>query len=186
MNVLIEVMQRRFSKGFTIIELVVAIIILAILSATIIPRWFGTSGFEELGYKDEVVATLRAAQLKAMQQTFLDLCNTVIVENKQIGLLANGSWANNCDQNELADEDAYGQGVDGNSSVLIDSDHNISFASNTVTPWYIRFNQLGQPIASGCSAPCDVAIEIKNDLPTSEPTLIIKINAQGYIYVEQN
>ncbi|GHF82851.1 type II secretion system protein [Thalassotalea marina] len=179
-------MSYRHIKGFTMIELVVVIIILAILSATVIPRWFSSRGFEEYTYKDELIVTLRAVQLKAMQQAF-DLCKSLIIENKRIGLLKDrASGIDSCHPNILADQDIYGAGVDGHTSVIVDDAHQISFSPNTTTPWYLRFNAMGQPIATGCSAPCDVSIEINNDATTDEPKITVKVNAQGYIYAEQN
>lgn len=44
------------------VELVITLIIIGILAALVIPRFFGTHGFEERGLYDETMAALRYAQ----------------------------------------------------------------------------------------------------------------------------
>ena len=54
------------SAGFTVIELTLVIVIVAILGAIAGPRFFGNSAFDERAYYDEVVASLRYAQKVAV------------------------------------------------------------------------------------------------------------------------
>jgi len=53
-------------SGFTLIELIVTIVIIGILAVVVIPKWSGTSGFDERGFRDRVVAGLRYAQKNAI------------------------------------------------------------------------------------------------------------------------
>lgn len=52
--------------GFSLVELVVVIVIMGIMAAVFIPRWQGGSGFEERGFRDQVVSALRYAQKSAI------------------------------------------------------------------------------------------------------------------------
>ncbi len=54
------------SKGFTLIELVMVIIILGILAATAIPKFAGQSAYDERFFYEDVLAGLRHAQKLAM------------------------------------------------------------------------------------------------------------------------
>ena len=50
------------SAGFTLIELVTAIVIVAILAAVVAPHFFDARVFSERGYADEVASALRYTQ----------------------------------------------------------------------------------------------------------------------------
>ncbi len=54
------------SKGFSLIELVMVIIILGILAATAIPRFFSQSAYDERFFYEDVMAGLRYSHKLAM------------------------------------------------------------------------------------------------------------------------
>ena len=56
------------NNGFTIVELVVAILIIGILSTAVVPRFFGTKSFENRKTTDEILAALRYSQQVAMNR----------------------------------------------------------------------------------------------------------------------
>lgn len=53
-------------SGFTLVELVTGIVILGILAAVVIPRWFSRIQFEERGYFDQLLQASRYAQKLAI------------------------------------------------------------------------------------------------------------------------
>jgi MSHA pilin protein MshC len=54
--------HRHFARGYTLIELVTCLIIVAILGAVIAPKMFSYQPFQQRGYADEVAAALHYTQ----------------------------------------------------------------------------------------------------------------------------
>lgn len=59
---------RATSKGFTLIELVVVIMILGILAVSVLPRFSSLNEFDGAGFANQLRATLRYAQKTAIAQ----------------------------------------------------------------------------------------------------------------------
>lgn len=55
-------------RGFTLVELVMTMIIIGILAVVALPRFDLLSGFDEIGYRDQVKATLEYARKAAVAQ----------------------------------------------------------------------------------------------------------------------
>lgn len=62
-------------RGFTLVELVMAIVILGIISATALPKFFSISTFQERGFFDDTLSAIRYAQKLAVASG----CNVQVV-----------------------------------------------------------------------------------------------------------
>ncbi len=155
-------------NGFTLIELIVVIIMLGILSATVIPRFMTSEGFEEYAYRVEVIATLRAIQLRAMQETGGNSCREIQISALEIGLLKTtpGTSSNGC-ESTLAGE---------TTSVTIDGDHQVTFSEESSFSSFC-FSSLGRPVNCTTGNVNEVTFSI-----AGESSLKVNINAEGYIH----
>lgn len=67
-NLVMTKLHRQIQRGFTMVELITTMILIGILSAIAIPRMNLISGFDEIGYRDQVIATLEFARKSAVAQ----------------------------------------------------------------------------------------------------------------------
>lgn len=61
-------LPQRCQTGFTMIELIVVMVIIGILAVVVLPRFNLLRGFDEIGYRDQVKATLEYARKSAVAQ----------------------------------------------------------------------------------------------------------------------
>ncbi|TMM47831.1 prepilin-type N-terminal cleavage/methylation domain-containing protein [Colwellia ponticola] len=150
--------------GFTLIELVVVIILIAIMSVSVLPKFFSANGFEEYTYRDEVITTLRAIQLRSMQQTNNNNCQSIQVTATMIGLLK--------PKPSCIDGDYMGD----STTVTIQNNHNVVF---TITDGLSRFSfsSMGRPLGCNSVEPCEITLTV-----SGEQSLAIEINREGYIH----
>jgi len=163
-----RLLLKRKEVGFTLIELIVVIILIAIMSATVIPKILSFKGFEEYTYRDELIIKLRAIQLRAMQQTDSSSCKTIQVDTSTIKLL----------KTELAPDPICNvSDPSGDSTtVTITNDHDVIFTISEMLSTF-SFSSLGRPVGCTPVGSCEITITV-----TGESSLEVRINTEGYIY----
>lgn len=146
-------------RGVTMVELVVTLIIVGILAAFVVPRFFGTHGFEERGLYDETLAALRYAQKTAVASRRL-VCVNLTAQTVGLRIAAtNPATTANC--SGAADLDLTGP--DGTTPYKIDTtvEGTTKYRNATVKfkngafPSTLTFDPLGKPNAG-------TTIEVEN------------------------
>lgn len=171
-------------QGFTIIELVTVIILLGILSVAVVPKFFGSNGFEVYAYRTQMIAVLRLAQQRAMHQTNTTGNTTNTQLCHEVAISTNGKQVGTPNRNNCTTTFPSGWNpTDGagrtNDGILISNDHNVTIAiNNQANPRSIGFDAMGRPINNCITSTIPgCIINIVGD----EKTLRIKIEEEGYI-----
>ncbi|SMY36596.1 type II secretion system protein [Photobacterium andalusiense] len=141
-------------QGFTLIELVMVIIVLAIISVTAASRYASKSSFSAELIRDQAISIARQIQISAMQQQQL-ACASLTITESLFGCATQQTSAN----------------------YLITTNDQV-----TITPnYFLSFNLLGQPLnAQGerqCITGCEISFTASNNNQVQ-----MCINQQGYIH----
>lgn len=150
-------------SGFTLIEMVVVIIVIAILAAVAVPKFANRSGFEDYTVRDQLIARLRLVQLQNMNAD-------------PSGVDVNNGWywlvvKNSCFYHEhtLINAMPSANGVCTNDSY--NAFNAVSFPSGMLSPDNYRFDSQGK-LASGNN----------NILINGDNSLQVTIESEGYIH----
>jgi MSHA pilin protein MshC len=161
-------------RGFTLTELITIIVILGIISAVAVPRFFDRNVFESRGFYDQVISTLRYAQKAAIaQHRFVCVAITTV----QTITLTQGSTA--------ACGGALGSPT-GEASFTVSSD-NVSITAPAVGD-FISFDCLGRPrtvgnVAASCAPGNVVGVLAVNSTLQVQDAPAITIEAEtGYVH----
>lgn len=80
------------TKGFTLVELVIVILLLGIVAAYVVPKWLGTGGAQIRTTTDELASRLRLVQLMNMNEPS-DRCSYLRIESGRFGHISTASCA---------------------------------------------------------------------------------------------
>ena len=163
------------SKGFTLIELIVVIILIAILAVSVAPKFDGTSGYEAHTHRAQLISALRLTQQRAMQQTNSTdgYCHEIVFDDVE----SRYGIPNRVDCTETNPVFLPSwQAADTGHTV--DSRYQITFNIDGLpNPQTVGFDWMGRPTES-CSGGCEINVS-----QAEGQTLKIYIEEEGYINV---
>ncbi|MEZ8329709.1 Tfp pilus assembly protein FimT/FimU [Vibrio splendidus] len=153
------------NKGFTLVELIVVILLLAIIAATAISRFNGRQSYELYALQEQVSSVVRQVQLNRMQSN-MDMS---LSGAESLRLVA----ANDC----IGSQSACDNISETRSDVIASDDY--SFASVPTSSYSspVEFNLLGNPENTASSG---VQITILSN--NSSDRAWVCINSQGFVY----
>jgi len=159
-------MKVKRDRGFTLIELIMVIVLLAVVSVYAASRYFGKSSFDAQLMEEAVLSSLRLTQLRAMNRS--NLCGRWILSGNQAIDMAASITSGACN--------TVFPGDTSDSSFVDAEVEDVSITLNSSSQGFIDFDSLGRP--SQCSA-ASCTIVIQGQSGTSR---FICINSEGGIF----
>ncbi|MCG9695485.1 type II secretion system GspH family protein [Shewanella sp. Isolate11] len=143
-------------QGFSLVELVTTITLIAILAVVVLPRFFNSSSFSAYTLRDEFISELRRVQMMAMNNQ--DRCYGVEVSANDYRMMAYQT-------------DCTSVIVSGNPQTLPSQS---SLTLNGSNDFALLFDRHGV-IAPTCSSGCIIKV-------VADESLDLTIESQGYIH----
>lgn len=127
----------RNQHGFTLVELVMAMVIIGILAAVVAPRFFDSNVFQSRGFADQVQASLRYAQKVAIAQ-HRNVCAAFAANSVTLTIDSDIPPDGACNPTPAGDL----QSPTGEASYVITAPSGIAFGA---LPTNFSFDALGRP-----------------------------------------
>lgn len=154
-------------NGFTLVELITVMLLLAILSTYAVSRFFGANSFDRHMIKSELISSLRLTQQRSMHRS--ELCNRWGIVQNQVGQVL--------EDTNMACRAAIA--IDESDSSFVDIaayDATVFLTSADGSP-FIDFDSMGRPKQCATSSgQCRLTVQ-----PQSGMSLSVCINTQGGI-----
>jgi MSHA pilin protein MshC len=152
------------TRGFTLVELIMVIVIAGVLAVAVVPRLSGRQVYEDHGFLDESVAILRYAQKSAIAQR-RTVCVAFTANSITLHIAANPRPATCVPGGGAGTLNL--QSPTGDSPFVVTGRGNAAF---TATPANFKFNALGQPVNA-------------LDVPIAPPGIVISVKRIGNISI---
>lgn len=169
-------------SGFTLVELISVLVLIAIISLVVVPRFTGSSGFAEYAMQQRLVSALRNMQQKAMYDTRANFCYRTIFNTTNNSARFGPTTNSYVSGQEAA---SCGNSISANSPSFLSSDvgeidsEDLVFTAldNATSITFLQFDNIGRPISSAgtCASGCKLGF-------VGESTVSVCIESQGYVY----
>ncbi|OCH36994.1 type II secretion system protein [Aliivibrio fischeri] len=179
-----QIKQRQNRNGFTLVELIVVILLLAIIAVYTASKYMGASRFSSAAAQEQVLSILRHVQIASMQTNTSHInnaCRSVLISSNQFGV---GSA---CQKQGMASAvlSDYSKEHDRENLDMIRLSYAFNTASGAVAISALSFDLLGRPIIPASS---DLILCTQEDCritittPSTNESRSVCINNEGFIY----
>ena len=156
--------ERGKSRGFTLIELIMVLVLLGVLAVFAAPKIFSSSDFYARGFHDQTLAMLRYAQKTAIAQR-RTVCVTFTANSFTLSIASAPQTFDCSTPATLTSPTSAGVTVTGRSGI-----------GYTTTPNSFNFDGLGQPISS-----LGTSVGQSFSVPGVSKTITVE-SATGYVH----
>lgn len=179
-----QIKQRQNRNGFTLVELIVVILLLAIIAVYTASKYMGASRFSSVAAQEQVLSILRHVQIASMQTNTSHInnaCRSVLISSNQFGV---GSA---CQKQGMASAvlSDYSKENDRENLDMIRLSYAFNTASGAVAISALSFDLLGRPIipiSPDLTLCTQEDCRITITTPTTNESRSICINNEGFMY----
>jgi MSHA pilin protein MshC len=173
------------TKGFTLVELIVVIVILAIIAIYTSSKYMGASRFSSAAAQEQVISILRHVQIAAMQTNTSyqsNSCRSIFMATNQFGV------SQSCQQQGMSSAalSDYSKDTNQQQLELIQLSYDFNSVNTEVLISGLSFDLLGRPSIATSSASSTLCIDkdcrITITTPSSNESRSVCINREGFIY----
>ncbi|MUH96996.1 type II secretion system protein [Aliivibrio fischeri] len=179
-----QIKQRQNRNGFTLVELIVVILLLAIIAVYTASKYMGASRFSSAAAQEQVLSILRHVQIASMQTNTSHInnaCRSVHIASNQFGV------DSACQNQGMASAvlSDYSKENDRENLDMIRLSYAFNTASGAVTISELSFDLLGRPTIPASS---DLTLCTQEDCRITITTLStnesrsVCINNEGFMY----
>lgn len=173
--------SRKMISGFTLIEMIIALVILAIVSSVIMSRFLGSNEFNALIVRDQLISIIRTAQQNALGRTAVSLSVSPDASGDELAVVRSDSGG----IVESISIDMRSVSISGDINVTSSCGSvNGQYAITNATPLTINFGELGSLANSGVTGgtigPVNSALRI---CLNNDPVFSMCVSPSGFAYV---
>ncbi|MUK63570.1 prepilin-type N-terminal cleavage/methylation domain-containing protein [Aliivibrio fischeri] len=179
-----QIKQRQNRNGFTLVELIVVILLLAIIAVYTASKYMGASRFSSAAAQEQVLSILRHVQIASMQTNTSHInnaCRSVHIASNQFGV-DSACQSQGMTSAVLSD---YSKENDRENLDMIRLSYVFNTASGAVTISELSFDLLGRPTIPASS---DLTLCTQEDCritittPSTNESRSVCINNEGFMY----
>ncbi|SON50678.1 Tfp pilus assembly protein FimT/FimU [Vibrio tapetis] len=162
------------SAGFTLTELIVVILLIAIMSAYAASKYSGPSQFSVYAAREQAISVIRQIQLGRMQSNIDPTFLGATIPDRYVLSISDGGKC-------LSAKNSACLESNGSSNFVYINDGDFSFSPNSME---LSFDLTGKPSCQLLGGACPVANNgdgYKIDITNSFDSLSVCINSEGFV-----
>ncbi|GAB5499202.1 MAG: hypothetical protein PsegKO_15130 [Pseudohongiellaceae bacterium] len=167
------------ARGFTLVEVIVVIVLIGIVSALIVPRFLGSTSFNPVIIRDQIITMVRSAQQGALGRPDVEMTITPNPAGSEVTLtLSDNSGVFEENTAPLGDVSLSG---DINTTASCGTTSGSQSISNSA-PMTINFGELGDLAVSGVTGSTGAVTSALRICVNNNPVNSVCVSPSGFAY----